>query len=138
MFQVSVRTGLVGDGFHGSIGHASSPVAHLFAGLHVLLSHLLVAVVVVDGVVVVDNFRLRIKWAMNEPQSQAAEQATYHIVDVVRRSGVGRLSVGHRLVARHRCVVATRLSCTETHKQRNSQSDLDHHFLKAKMLNLAV
>ena len=59
--QVSVVVGVVGDGMHGSIGHASSPVAHLFAGLHVLLSHLLVAVVVVDGVVVVNDLRLRIK-----------------------------------------------------------------------------
>ena len=43
---------------NGSISHVSRPVTDLFLRLHVLLTHLLVAVVIVDGVVVVDDLRL--------------------------------------------------------------------------------
>ena len=53
--QVSVVVGVVGDGMHGSIGHAGVPVTGLSARLHVLLAALFVAVVVVDGVVVVNR-----------------------------------------------------------------------------------
>ena len=60
--QVSVVVGVVGDGMHGSIGHAGVPVTGLSAGLHVLLTALLVAVVVVDGVVVVHDLGLQMKY----------------------------------------------------------------------------
>ena len=63
--QVSVVVGVVGDGMHGSIGHAGVPVTVLFAGSDVLLAGLLVAVVVVDGIVVVHDLGLhirRLKW----------------------------------------------------------------------------
>ena len=58
MSQISVAVGVVGDRMDGSISHASRPVTDLFLRLHVLLTHLLVAVVIVDGVVVVDDLRL--------------------------------------------------------------------------------
>ena len=61
--QVSVVVGVVGDGMHGSIGHAGVPVTVLFAGSDVLLAGLLVAVVVVDGIVVVHDLGLQRKWS---------------------------------------------------------------------------
>ena len=60
--QVSVVVGVVGNGMHGSIGHPGVPVTGLSAGLHVLLTGLLVAVVVVDGVVVVHDLGLQMKY----------------------------------------------------------------------------
>ena len=63
--QVSVVVGVVGDGMNGSIGHPGVPVTVLFAGSNVLLAGLFVAVVVVDGIVVVRDLGLhirRLKW----------------------------------------------------------------------------
>jgi hypothetical protein len=58
--QVSVVVGDVVDVMNGSIGHASVPVTDLLARFDVLLTTLLVAVVVVDGVILVDNLGLHI------------------------------------------------------------------------------
>ena len=88
MGQVSVVVGDVVDGMNGSIGHASVPVTDLFARFNVLLTTLLVAVVVVDGVIVVDDLGLHMKRFNRVQRKSLNVRSTYHIVNVIRRSSV--------------------------------------------------
>jgi hypothetical protein len=85
--QVSVVVGDVVDGMNGSIGHASVPVTDLLARFHVLLTTLLVAVVVIDGVVVVDDLGLQARTELVEKiylnKRKSTKLATYHILNVV-------------------------------------------------------
>ena len=84
--QESVVVGFIWYSLNGSVGQANRPLANLFAGFHVLLTALLVAIVVVDSVV-------HANWSINRCWSGFdRNQNRSWIVENRRRSGlnVGR------------------------------------------------
>jgi len=95
--QVSIRSGFVPHSLHGSISHTSRPITDLLLGFYVLLSGLLVAVVIVDGVIVINNLELNIcrhaVQYVNTVDYSIVIINSYHVLDVVGLLLVTRLRV---------------------------------------------